>query len=184
VALHRVTVEPGVDSGRVTRGGASRKSRDPAWKDFYIRNPWVPFRILKEKFGILPYDLSNFRGKPQCQEIIGDSWTLGKEQTPERVQAIITAAFTYYVTHEIGVADLTSEASIQKILHLNKSRVGSFSFIWEKRNLENLPGFREWIARGYTYTSFLFLNIFPGQEWAARTGVLPVMFSQTSTTAV
>jgi hypothetical protein len=163
--------------------GSSRTQRDPAWKDFYIRNPWAPFSILREMFGIRQYDLDNFRRKPQCQEIIGNAWSLSAEQTPERVRVIIASAFKYYLSQELGL-DYSSEASIPKILRINAARAGLFSFLWEPRNLGKLDGYIDWIALGYTRTSFLVLNIFPGQEWAQRIGLLPVMFWQTSKKAV
>lgn len=88
----------------------SREPRPPGWKDFLLKHKWMPTSLLLKQFGIARYDISNFRHKSAVRVVL-EPWRINLKQPPERLRAIFTQAWKYYLT-EIEKIDLDHPPSV------------------------------------------------------------------------
>ena len=154
------------------------------WQDFWIQNPWAPRRVLREKYGIKPHDVDNWlRGNPYARELLDrEHWKLRRDMPARQIAKIMKAGWKYYIEEECSI-DVEANTSVRELIHV-KTPSQSFQFLVDGHYLDRLPGYKGWIADGYTRVSFAICNIWPGRAFADKRNLLPALFLQTKQIAV
>lgn len=155
----------------------------PDWKDFLLANKWVPSEYLVRRFGIHLYDVDNFKRKPGVREVL-EPWRIGPTQSPERMRAILTAAWRFYLCDVVGLqVDQDPRLWVPRLIALKNISRGSesFGFLVNSRYLRPAcpDEFAAYKARGFTNVALATHEFWPGKERLRIAGVLPFMFLQT-----
>lgn len=153
------------------------------WKDLLLKHKWMPTALLIKQFGIARYDIDNFLRKSAVRVVL-EPWRISLKQPCERLRAILTQAWKYYLT-EIENIDLDHPPRVwvPKLISLkNVSRGGTcFSFLTNSKYLEIACPERliEFRSKGFTNIALAVYQFWPGRNYLLRSGVLPFMFLQT-----
>lgn len=160
-----------------------REPRPLEWKDFLLKHKWMPSVQMVKKFGIAMYDINNLQRKPAVRVVL-EPWRISLKQPSERLRAILTQAWKYYLT-EIEHIDLDGPPRVwvPKLISLkNVSRGGTgFGFLASSKYLEIacLEQLTEFRSKGFTNIALAVYQFWPGRNRLLRNGVLPFMFLQT-----
>ena len=154
------------------------------WQDFLIQHPWAPPRVLIAKYGINKHDVDNWlRGNPNARQILDpERWRLTLDKPAPGIREILKEAWKYYIEEECGI-DVAACTAVRELIRI-KTPVPPFQFLADGRYLNRLPGYKTWIADGYTRVSFAVCNIWPGRAFTDERNLLPALFLQTKQTAV
>ena len=154
------------------------------WRDFWIRHPWAPRRVLIAKYGINSYDVDNWlRGNPNARNILDrERWRLTRHMSAPRIREIMEEAWKYYIEEELGI-NVAAPTAVLQLIRI-KTPAQPFQFLVDGHYLCCLPGYTTWIANGYTRVSFAVCNIWPGRSFADKRNLLPALFLQTKQEAV
>ena len=172
VALHTV------------RGHREAMALPHDWRDFLIRNPWAPPRVLVAKYDIKKYDIDNWlRGNPNARIILDRGrWRLTRGMSEPGIREIMEEAWKYYIEEELGI-DVATPAAVLRLIRI-QTPTEPFGFLVDGNYLRRLTGYKTWLANGYTRVAFAVCNIWPGRKYADDRNLLPALFLQTKRTAV
>jgi hypothetical protein len=166
------------------------------WKDFLLKYKWMPSRHLMDKFEIQRYDITNFTKNPEVRAVIRP-WRISAKQSPDRLFAILTDAWEYYITQvkHIDVND-SPRNWVPELIRLRsvsrKSRLDeddgllSFTFLTDSRYLKTAcpAEYEQYRALGLTNICLATHEFWPGRQHLAQAGVLPFMFQETHRSAL
>ena len=154
------------------------------WQDFWIQHPWAPRRVLIAKYGIKTHDVDNWlRRNPKARQTLEPGrWRLTLDKPAPGIREILKKAWEYYIEEECGI-DVAACTAVRELIRI-KTPVQPFRFLADGRYLGRLPGYKTWIADGYTLVSFAICNIWPGRKFADDRNLLPALFLQTRQAAV
>lgn len=158
------------------------------WKSFLLKYKWMPSSILIDKFDLKKYDIDNFKRKLKIKRIL-EPWKISLNQQPDRLRAIFSDAWKYYLT-EVCNVDLTTPKKnwVQKLLSLkNVSRKGSgFSFLTNSKYLNIIcpKNLEEYRIHGFTNIALGTFQFWPGKSFLSGQGIMPFMFYQTHKSAL
>ena len=153
-----------------------------SWKDFLIKHPWAPPRLLK---GIDPefdsYDLSNWERKDSVRLVLDrKEWKIQKSgMGKEKARRILKAVWKYRICERFAI-DIKSNDAVEKIISKRIPRddeLSTFNSAVYLRQTEYK--YDSWKSRGYTNFSFVCFHLYPGKEWCEKVGLMPQMFLQT-----
>ena len=154
------------------------------WKTFLLKNPWYPKRLLVAHFGIRAYDLDNWKRthravKPALED---PKSNFRVAITPDDLRESLSKAWRFLFEQVLEI-DFKSDAAPKEIIKLQNVSRSDWASLCSSRRFENIPGYDEWIAKGYTQIAFVVFKIYPAGTWASDAGILPAMFNQTKTKA-
>ncbi len=157
------------------------------WKNFLLKYKWLPVSHLMSKFGIKRHDFNNFLAQPNIRQML-EPWRIRLTQPPERLRAILSSAWQYYLHEEVGLDVFGKPRDwVPKLIALKGlSRSSGFTFLVDGRYLEVAcpKEYAEFRASGFTNTALGVYEFWPGRDHLIAAGVLPFMFHQTHRAAL
>ncbi len=156
------------------------------WKDFLLAHKWMPRKVIVDRFGVKRHDLDNFKRKPAVRSLL-KPWAVSAQQPPDRLRAILTAAWEYYISVEerIDIGD-SPLVWVPRLLALKNVQRSDFGFLVNSKYLKAACPERVGEARrlGLSNVAVAAFEFWPGRERLTAAGVLPLMFLQTHAAAL
>ena len=156
------------------------------WKDFLHQYKWMPYRHIRERFGIKRHDIENYLRNSTARQVF-DPWRVSAKRTPEQLQEILKSAWEYYFTR-VGLIDFSDSAElwVPKLISTKNVGQNGFSFLVGSKYLQiaRPEAFADFRERGYTNVALAAYEFYPGRDILRGNAVLPYMFQQTHVKAL
>ena len=156
------------------------------WKVYLQKYKWMPYRRVRDRFGLKKHDIDNFLRNPDVRKVF-DPWRISAKRSPEELRAILKNAWEYYLTRVVPIDVSGSPRSwVPQLLAIKNVGKSEFSFLVGSKYLEIAcpDGLEEFKNHGYTNVALAAYEFFPGSDVLRRNAVYPYMFQQTHANAL